>query len=189
MFQGEKANTTTKRPSIDLQQEYWDERWRRTRQPNSWQRRRGQAVLNLINELPLENPRILDLGCATGWFTAQLSRLGEVIGIDLSQAAIMMAREDYPGVRYFQANIFDDPITSDPFDLIVSQEVIAHVPDQKLFVDKVADLLKPDGFLVITTANKFVMDRTDFGPDRTRTSNNGLREVLSNGFYNPLSES
>ena len=48
------------------------------------------------------------------------------------------------------------------FDVVVSQEVIAHVPDQAAYLEKAADVLRRDGYLIITTPNKFVVDRGDF---------------------------
>ena len=55
----------------------------------------------------------------------------------------------------------------------MSQEVVAHVPDQKGFVRRLGELTAPGGYLVITMANKFVMERVDFGPDDARTSSSG----------------
>jgi 2-polyprenyl-3-methyl-5-hydroxy-6-metoxy-1,4-benzoquinol methylase len=44
-------------------------------------------------------------------------------------------------------------------DVVVCQEVIAHVSDQAVLIRRIADVMKPGGYLVITAANKFVMDR------------------------------
>ena len=51
------------------------------------------------------------------------------------------------------------------YDVIVAQEVVAHVPDQARFVEILATALKPGGYLVISAANRIVMERVDFGPD------------------------
>jgi 2-polyprenyl-3-methyl-5-hydroxy-6-metoxy-1,4-benzoquinol methylase len=85
--------------------------------------------------------------------------------MDLSDKAIAMARKQFPNVAFVAGNVFATELPAGHFDLVVSQEVIAHVKDQPGLLDRIADTLKPGGYLVITTANKLVMDRIDFGPD------------------------
>ncbi|MGD0229489.1 MAG: class I SAM-dependent methyltransferase [Syntrophorhabdales bacterium] len=152
-------------PSIAEQQQYWDERWERHKRPNQYQTQRGEAILALLQTVPLDQPKILDLGCATGWFTENLSKLGQVTGIDLSERAIAIAKTAYPNLTFLKGNIFEMPIYAEYFDLIVSQEVIAHVEDQVGFVQRIAQALKPSGYVVVTAANKVVMERHSFGPD------------------------
>jgi 2-polyprenyl-3-methyl-5-hydroxy-6-metoxy-1,4-benzoquinol methylase len=152
-------------PSLAEQHRYWDTRWDRTRTPNEWQLRQGDAILGFVERLTLERPRILDIGCGTGWFTGRLARLGPAVGIDLSTTAIAMARTQFPGITFIAGNVFETELPAGHFDLVVSQEVIAHVKDQAGLLDRIADTLRPGGYLVITTANKLVMDRIDFGPD------------------------
>jgi len=160
-----KRPTAPPNPSLAEQHRYWDARWDRTRAPNEWSLRQGEAILKFVESLALERPKILDVGCGTGWFTGCLARLGPAVGIDLSATAIALAGAQYPGVTFIAGNLFESPLPAAHFDLVVSQEVIAHVKDQAGLLDRIADALRPGGYLVITTANKVVMDRIDFGPD------------------------
>lgn len=152
-------------PTLSDQQLYWDARWARTPYPNAWQRKRADAVFQMVRPLTLKNRNILDVGCATGWFTEELSHLGPAMGIDLSEHAIGIARQCYPNVPFEAGDFFKMKLPARSYGLIVSQEVVAHVADQKGFVRRLAELTVPGGYLVITTANKFVMERVDFGPD------------------------
>ncbi|HTT28268.1 MAG TPA: class I SAM-dependent methyltransferase [Solirubrobacteraceae bacterium] len=152
-------------PALGEQREYWDERWSRTPDPNAWQERRADTILRMLERLPRAPQHILDLGCATGWFTARLARLGDVTGIDLSEQAIALARMRHPDIRFQAGDIYTMPLPRAHYDLVVAQEVVAHVPDQARFVDVIAGSLAPGGYLVISAANKVVMDRVDFGPD------------------------
>lgn len=156
---------TTVPPTLADQRQYWDARWGRTPSPNTWQRRRADTILEMLRPLNLQNPTILDVGCATGWFTEELSHLGPVMGVDLSEHAIEIARRHYPGVPFQAGDFFGMDLPKAHFDLVVSQEVVAHVADQEGFVRRLAELTAPGGHLVITTASKFVMKRVDFGPD------------------------
>jgi 2-polyprenyl-3-methyl-5-hydroxy-6-metoxy-1,4-benzoquinol methylase len=105
------------------------------------------------------------LGCGTGWFAEKLSHFGRVTGIDLSASAISAAQKRYPGIEFIAGNLFDMKLPRETFDVVVCQEVIAHVPDQPALLDRIAEVMKPGGYLVITTVNKFVIDRVDCGPD------------------------
>jgi len=146
-------------PSIDAQRQYWDLRWNVQRSPNPWQKRRADVILSMLRDLRLRDPRILDLGCATGWMTSRLSEIGSAEGLDLSDAAIEIARAQHPGIRFTAGDLYDAPLGQGTFDVVVCQEVIAHVVDQPRLIRLIADVMRPGGYLVITTANRLVMDR------------------------------
>ena len=146
-------------PSAEAQKEYWDDRWGAQRTPNEWQSRRAEAILVMLRSLGLDKPTILDLGCATGWMTKMLSDIGPAEGVDLSETAIEIAKKRFPGISYRAGDLYEISLASEPVDVVVCQEVIPHVSDQPLLIRRIADVLKPGGYLIITGANKFVMDR------------------------------
>lgn len=146
-------------PSAEAQQEYWDDRWGIQESPNAWQKRRADAILEMVRNLPLKSPQILDLGCATGWMTKMLSEFGTAEGVDLSEAAISKAKAEFPGIRFTSGDLYEISLVSEPVDVVVCQEVIPHVSDQALLMRRIAEVIKPDGYLIITAANKFVMER------------------------------
>ncbi len=146
-------------PSVSEQRSYWNERWNKNASPNGYQIGRGNEILSLIESLNLTQPEILDYGCGTGWFTEQLSHLGIATGIDLSDAAIARAQQQYPHVKFIAGNLYETSIDRQRFDVVVSQEVVAHVEDQHDYLNHIVNVLKPRGYLVISTANKFVVDR------------------------------
>lgn len=154
-------------PSIAAQRKYWDQRWQKQRTPNDWQTRRSGSVLAIARNLPLDRPRILDLGCGTGFTTKSLSALGEAEGVDLSPTAIGIARTHYPDIRFRAGDLFEIGFADGSYDLVVCQEVIPHVSNQSGLVKKIAASIKPGGFAIMTAANKFVMTRMiggDGGP-------------------------
>lgn len=138
---------------------FWNsEAWGRP-EPNSDEQLRADSITRLIEEFVLPmgggNLRILDLGCGRGWLTSLLSRYGPVLGIDPVPAAIERAKLLFPNlnVRLAQTEDLIDEGFTGRFDLIVSSEVIEHVPNRqkKSFVANIHRLLKPGGFATLTT--------------------------------------
>jgi len=155
-------STARRAPSIDDQRQFWDWHWLNWEDRkvlNAWTERRAQEILALIRGLSLAKPRILDLGCGRGWFTERLADLGEAHGVDLSAEGIAAAQARRPDIFYTAGNIYELSFQRNFFDIVVSQEVIAHVEDQPRYIERACEVLKPGGYLIITTGNKYVMDR------------------------------
>src|SRR5579859_2259705 len=149
-------------PSIEDQRQFWDwhwQNWEDRKVLNDWTERRAQEILKLIRGLPIARPRMLDFGCGRGWFTERLADLGEAHGIDLSPEGIAAAQARRPDITYLAGNAYEADLPKSYFDVVISQEVIAHVENQAKYVQRACDLLKPGGYFIITTGNKFVMDR------------------------------
>jgi 2-polyprenyl-3-methyl-5-hydroxy-6-metoxy-1,4-benzoquinol methylase len=149
-------------PSIEDQRNFWNWHWQHSEERkvlNDWTERRADEIMRLIHAHAPERPRVLDLGCGLGWFTERLAEIGEAHGIDLSPEGIATAKVRRPDITYLAGNVYDAPLPRNHFDVVVSQEVIAHVEDQPKYVELAAEVLKPGGYLIITTGNKFVMDR------------------------------
>ena len=182
---------TQSAPSESEQKQYWDDRWRcaEAQYPHAWARRRGEAMLAMLTPLSLQRPRILDMGCGTGWFTEELADMGEATGIELSEAAVELARSRYPRPTFVAGNLLEMSLPVAHFDVVVSLEVIAHVADQGQYLDRAAEVLKPGGYLAISTVNKFVHDRVDWPEDapghiRRWLDRRALRRLLNgHGFH------
>ena len=164
-------------PTLEAQVRFWDE-WNVAKlaaaernslqlEQRDWVRRvAGRLAVPMGEDRPL---RILDLGCGTGWLGAALTDFGEVTGIDLSPAAVEHGRREFPGVR-FLAGDFSDASIVGPFDLVISSEVMAHVADQRAYVERVAELLRAGGTFLLMTQNGFVWRRWSW----LRPTSNGM---------------
>jgi len=152
-------------PDLTEQQRFWNT-WNTTlRDPKnltSWSLKRGETIVELVRSLAIEHPKILDFGCGTGWLTEKLAEFGETTGIDLAARVIEAAQSRAPHIKFIAGDIFQTPLSRAYYDVVVSQEVIAHIPDQVAYLDRAAEVLKSRGYLIITTPNKFVMDRSDW---------------------------
>ena len=128
-------------------------------------KRRMREILASLGDLKIQNAKILEVGCGTGWLSSQLCEFGKVTAVDLGKEIIETAKALYPEVDFRSGNIhmLDLPLNS--FDVIVTLETLSHVPDQPGFLHRLSQLLKPGGFLLITTQNKSVFERrADIGP-------------------------
>lgn len=154
-------------PTIGDQKEYWDDRWSKSPTPNDYQIRRGREIISFLHSIDLEKPKILDIGCGTGWFTAELNKIGESTGIDLSEDAINQAKYRYPHIKYLCGNLYGSSFPNSSFDVIVAMEVLPHVEDQLGFINMISSILKPGGYLALSMVNKFAINRAewDHGPE------------------------
>jgi 2-polyprenyl-3-methyl-5-hydroxy-6-metoxy-1,4-benzoquinol methylase len=148
------------RPAGDVQ--IWD-KWNSTYRlgtldPASQARMRKIAAV--MADLKVRDAKILEVGCGTGWLSNKLSEFGKVTACDLGSKIIEIAQEKYPQVDFRSGDIQTLDLPLNAFDVIVTSEVFSHVPDQPAFLHRLALLLKPGGFLLLTSQNKFVFDRT-----------------------------
>jgi len=150
-------------PSITTQRGFWNEWNARHRKLGSLPEeagRRGAAVLTHLSSLRLTDPRILEVGCATGWLCEHLSAFGPTTGVDLADEVIAAARRNVPGVQFLAGDFLEMDLGRSSFDVVVSLETIAHVKDRRAFSRRVASLLADPGHLILTTQNRFVWERS-----------------------------
>jgi 2-polyprenyl-6-hydroxyphenyl methylase / 3-demethylubiquinone-9 3-methyltransferase len=120
--------------------------------------KKAQEVLRLI-DFPIENKKILDIGCCAGFLSIELAKKGaQVTGVDSSQyavnAAVHNATKNQVTCSFIKQN-FSIFHSEDKFDLIIAKDVIEHIQEDEKFLKKIASLLKEDGKVIITTQNSF----------------------------------
>lgn len=111
----------------------------------------------LKQHLPLQNARVLDIGCGGGLFLSLLKQQGaEVIGIELSDSRAQYAKSKHGLI------IDKHPIESDHwqsgyatyFDAVTLWDVIEHVNFPMQTLQSVAEVLKQGGLLLIDTPSR-----------------------------------
>ncbi len=107
----------------------------------------------MIQAIPPELPRsapALDIGCGTGELCRLLTaRFDKVIGIDLSEGQLKMARSDpSPGCEYIWGDFMALPLERNSIGCIVSAAAAHHMPYGE-FLQKCRDALIPGGALII----------------------------------------
>src|SRR5262249_36653685 len=87
-----------------------------------------------------------------------IMRLGaQVVGIDPSEtniaAAKMHANRSHLLIDY-RATTIEAMDTRERFDIVLAMEVLEHVADVQLFLDRCPSVMKPSGLLVVATLNR-----------------------------------
>ncbi len=134
-----------------LMRRYYEDLWERLPEELS-PPELGRRLQWLLAEVA-PGERVLDLGCGTGRFTAELARAGaDPVGIEVAQAALGRALARHPGHDFRLAPI-DGPLPLDDgsFELVWASEVIEHVADTATWLSEVRRVLVPRGRLLLST--------------------------------------
>ena len=108
---------------------------------------------------PYAGLAMLDIGCGGGLLSEPMARLGATVtGIDPSErnirTAAVHAADQNLEIDYRVGTAEELAAESREFDVILNMEVIEHVTDPGEFVSTCAALLKPGGFMVVSTINR-----------------------------------
>jgi SAM-dependent methyltransferase len=116
---------------------------------------RGALVDREIRHLPaLPGGRLLDVGCGSGDFLAQMSALGwRTEGVDPDPAAVAGARAAGLDVTEGTLAELDDAEHAGAFDAITLSHVIEHLHEPAAELRRIRRLLRPGGLLWIATPN------------------------------------
>ena len=81
---------------------------------------------------PYKPQRILDIGCGNGFLCQQLKQAGyDVVGVEYDQTGVDVARALYPDIPFYRFGVQDDPAEllhqEDPFNMVISTEVVEHL--------------------------------------------------------------
>jgi 2-polyprenyl-3-methyl-5-hydroxy-6-metoxy-1,4-benzoquinol methylase len=148
---------------IEEQRRFWNSWNARYREGNiklpEWSLRQARIVIEWIKGLGKTDLHILEIGCGSGWLCQQLVAFGRVTGTDLSNEVLARSEADLKKVSFVAGDFFALDFPSSSFDVIVSLEVLAHVGDQDAFFARIALLLRPGGYLMLSTQNRFVLER------------------------------
>lgn len=103
--------------------------------------------------------RVLDAACGEGYGSALLAHTADsVVGLDISEEAIGHARQRYASenLKFRQGDCTDLPFDDDEFDCVISFETLEHLENQQGLLQSFRRVLKPGGFLLVSTPDKAV---------------------------------
>jgi 2-polyprenyl-3-methyl-5-hydroxy-6-metoxy-1,4-benzoquinol methylase len=164
----------------------YGERYRELFEKHWWWRARTRLIIDLLHRLEPASgwKRILDIGCGDGLFFPELSRFGEVEGLEPSAEIVS------------PTNPYRDRIQICPFDgnfrpgklysLILMLDVLEHLEEPVNALRHVLELLEPHGTFVATVPAFMALwtNHDDINHHYIRYSKASFREVADQaGLY------
>jgi ubiquinone/menaquinone biosynthesis C-methylase UbiE len=129
--------------------------------------------------------RVLDAACGAAPGLRYFDeRVEQVVGLDISSAALRAARGILPDAQLVQANLdVPMPFGDRTYDLIVLREAIEHVRDGETTLRDCLRVLRPGGCVAITTPNLWDARRPIFA--LTRRTWSGDADPTHTHLYTP----
>lgn len=121
----------------------------------SARRAAARRRLFVLRHLPPRVPphgRLLDVGCAAGFFLAEARAFYEVQGVELSEWSAAYARERL-GLPVSTGTLQAARFPEAHFDVVTLWDVIEHVPEPVPLLAEAARVMAPGGRLVLTTGD------------------------------------
>ena len=145
---------------------YWNrvvEAWEPTPLHRLWRAHSDAVNIELLSRwLPTARGTLLktdlfDEAVGAGLYPALAARYDQIVGIDVSVAAIRAASARYPGLDARVGDVLALPFTDGSLDAVVSNSTLDHFASHAMLRAAVAELaraIRPDGRLIITLDNR-----------------------------------
>ncbi len=112
----------------------------------------GRRLRGLARHLP-EQGRVLDVGCAAGGFLQVMQQAGwQVLGLEPS-APIRAVAQERLGDQQVRAGGLEALEPSERFELITMWDVLEHLPQPQVALERAAQHLAPGGRVLVLTQN------------------------------------
>ncbi|KAJ0183417.1 hypothetical protein K1T71_001393 [Dendrolimus kikuchii] len=122
-----------------------------------------------INNKPLKDIKILDIGCGGGLLSEPLAKLGATVTgidpceelIDIAEAHKLLDPELDNNKPTYIATTVEEHITqfSNYYDAVIASEVIDHISNPEFFVNSCTKAMKPGGTIFFTAPNRTWLSR------------------------------
>jgi ubiquinone/menaquinone biosynthesis C-methylase UbiE len=111
---------------------------------------------------------VLDVASGEGYGAALLAQTAKrVIGVDVDSASVEHASCAYHSANlcFIQGDAATLPLETRSVDVIVSFETIEHFSEHEIFLSEVQRVLRPDGFLIVSTPDMNVYSAAGTAPN------------------------
>ena len=117
-------------------------------------------AINFLKEIDLQGKKVLEVGCGYGSLSVYMSKKGaKVTGVDISSEAIKISKRNASlnnqKIVFKQSKGEKLDFEDEEFDLVVSCEVLEHIPNYTKAIDEIIRVTKKSGKMIITTPNSF----------------------------------
>ena len=110
--------------------------------------------------IDINEKTLLDVGCGGGVLSESMAENGaSVTGIDLAEESLEVAKlhlyESQHKIKYINQSVEKFAQNNkNSFDVIVCMELLEHVPDPQSIINACSKILKPGGWLFLSTLNR-----------------------------------
>ena len=132
-------------------------------------------LIELLNIKDMEKPKILEVGCSTGYVTRYVAQKldCEIIGVDLSTLLLDIAEEEsrksnLNNISFKYANVESLPFPDNTFDIVYGEAITALVPNPLKVLNEYIRVLKPgskiatlDLFMKESLSDEFVEETNE----------------------------
>lgn len=143
-----------------------------------------------------QDMRVLDCGCGVGSITLDLAELvapGEVIGIDMDEKQLQVARRNaeqraLTNASFEEGNIYQLRFDSNSFDAALAHTLLYHLSDPLRAMQELRRVLKPGGIVAISDDDLSTIRFSPNDPMVPKVVDLITKIVLFNGgspFYSP----
>jgi SAM-dependent methyltransferase len=153
-----------------------------------WYEARRDIIFDWVKRMlaRYEAPRVLDIGCGTGFNITYLHQIGydQVDGLDISGDALMYCKS-----RRLHSLMIGSaenlPLQSSTYDVILALDIVEHIANDRQVLSEIFRALKTDGTLVVfVPAYQFLWSFQDeISHHQRRYEANDLKyKILQAGF-------
>ena len=117
-----------------------------------------EANLRFLDATGLIVPtcRVLEIGTGSGALLHTLRARGlDVVGVERSDERVAESRALYGELPIQQVSGVELPFADEAFDIVVSFDVFEHIPDSDRHLTEVRRVLRPRGWYLLQTPNKW----------------------------------
>jgi len=122
-----------------------------------------RAEIRPLKHLLRPGVRVLELGCGTGTFLAELQRRFSIDAAGLERTHVAADQARARGVRVIEGTLDDAGIPAGAFDVVFMHHVLEHVPDPRGLLAATRRILAPGGVLLMTLPVTGGWDHAAFG--------------------------
>ena len=105
----------------------------------------------MISHVPAGAQELLDIGCGTGFFLAELEALHPgSVGFDISYDMLEVSEKYVPGAKLVQGDAENMPFAPGRFDVVFCKGSLHHTRDHVGFLEGCRTVLRPGGVLIMS---------------------------------------
>jgi SAM-dependent methyltransferase len=123
-----------------------------------------QRKVRIVRKFVPPGSRILEVGCAAGFFLKAAKEAGyDAHGVEVAGSILAHARDVLRLDNLFEGTVADYPAAAASFDAVALWDVVEHLADPLKDLRRVRELLKPGGYLFVQTQDVSSLTRKVLG--------------------------